>query len=86
MLFFSIPFDKGWSAKVDGKKEPLFMINIGFTGLLLDKGEHNIELSFLPPFYYTGAYISLISVFLFILILAIKFLIEKKQFHNLRKI
>ncbi|MDD5570707.1 MAG: YfhO family protein [Bacteroidales bacterium] len=72
MLFFSIPFDKGWSAKVDGKTETLLMIDIGFTGLLLDKGNHSIELSYLPPFYYAGAYISLISVFVFILILLIK--------------
>ena len=79
MLFFSIPFDKGWSAKVDGKPENLLLINIGFTGLLLDKGVHTIELSFLPPYFYEGLYISIISGFIFIFILIIKFFVSKKR-------
>ncbi|MFA6923065.1 MAG: YfhO family protein [Bacteroidales bacterium] len=79
MLFFSIPYDKGWVIKVNGKDVKPFMINIGFIGLFLDKGENNVELSYLPPFYYTSAIISLISVFLFIVISTIKLLIKKKR-------
>jgi uncharacterized membrane protein YfhO len=82
MLFFTIPFDKGWKAVIDGKTETPLLINIGFMGLFLDKGTHNIELSYLPPLYTTGAYISLISLVVFILIIAIKFLLRKKQLHK----
>ncbi len=68
MLFLSIPYSNGWSALVDGKKQKLLRINIGFTGLLLDKGHHNIELSYIPPMFYPGAIISGVSILLFALL------------------
>lgn len=62
LLFFSIPFDKGWHAKVDGKEVKLEQVNIGFMGLLLIKGTHTIELEYEPPYLITGAIISLLSI------------------------
>lgn len=49
MMFFSIPYDLGWKAKVNGKSMPLEKVNFGFTGLLLDPGTHAIELVYEPP-------------------------------------
>lgn len=72
MLFFSIPFSGGWSARVDGKKQSFVRINIGFLGLPLEKGEHNIELLFTPPLFYTGAVISIASIFLYIILLVLR--------------
>ncbi len=65
MLFFSIPYDKGWSARVDGKKAPLELVNIGFTGLLLDKGTHSVELEYQPPYLAAGAVVSVISLLIY---------------------
>lgn len=48
LLFFSIPFDEGWSAKVDGVGTELLQVNIGFMGLLVDAGQHEIELIHKP--------------------------------------
>ena len=78
ILFFSIPFDKGWKAKVDGKETELIIANIGFTGLLLDKGVHQIELSFTPRLYYLGAIISCIALVLFIMLLLGKLYFDQK--------
>jgi uncharacterized membrane protein YfhO len=58
LLFFSIPFDKGWVAKIDNKLVKPILVNIGFTGILVDPGEHEIELSFVPRFFNLGAIIS----------------------------
>jgi uncharacterized membrane protein YfhO len=71
MLFFSIPYSEGWSALVDGRKQSLLRINIGFIGLPLEKGEHTVELSFTPPLFNIGAVVSAISIslYLFLLIL-----------------
>lgn len=66
ILFFSIPFDKGWHVKVDGKAIIPMMVNIGFIGVPIAKGVHRIELSFTPLFFYTGAVISGIAIILFI--------------------
>lgn len=55
MLLFSIPFDKGWTAKVDGAAVPLERVDIGFMGLVLEKGEHRVELEYrVPSLIYSG--------------------------------
>ena len=64
LLFFSIPFDKGWIAIVDGVKKELKIVDGGLTGLLLDKGKHQIALSFQPRLRNVGMIISLLSVIL----------------------
>jgi uncharacterized membrane protein YfhO len=78
MLFLSIPYSPGWSAVVDGKKQAPLRINIGFLGLLLDKGEHRIELSFTPPLFYTGLMISIVSILLFAALIILQKLHPKK--------
>jgi uncharacterized membrane protein YfhO len=54
MLFFSIPFDAGWHAKVDGKEQEIYKVNYGFTGVMLEPGKHSVELSYIPPLSRTG--------------------------------
>jgi len=66
MLFFSIPYDKGWHIKIDGKNVKPMMVNIGFIGVPVNKGLHKIELSYIPAYFYTSAIISVIAFFLFI--------------------
>jgi len=44
LLFFSIPFDKGWSMYVDGKEVEVLKVNIGFMGTVIPAGEHQVEL------------------------------------------
>lgn len=79
ILFFSIPFDKGWHVKVDGKEITPMMVNIGFIGVPITKGFHHIELSFTPLFFYTGAVISIIAVILFIGLISFKHQRNRKK-------
>jgi hypothetical protein len=65
LMFFSIPFDRGWSARVDGKKAELLKLNVGFMGLMLEPGRHTIALEFQPPYLAAGAGISAISLLAF---------------------
>jgi uncharacterized membrane protein YfhO len=65
ILFLSIPFDKGWHATVNGKEADLQRVQWGLTGLVLDKGTHEIELSFTPPYRKEGTIVSLIALGLF---------------------
>jgi uncharacterized membrane protein YfhO len=69
LLFFSIPYDKGWSATVDGNKAELFLVNAGFLGLVLGKGTHTVELRFEPPYLIVGATASLISLLVYCFLL-----------------
>lgn len=57
-LCFSIPYDKGWSVYVDGKKAELVRANIGFMGVELSAGDHNIELKYWPSGLTAGIVLS----------------------------
>ncbi|MBF0362952.1 MAG: YfhO family protein [Oligoflexia bacterium] len=59
MLFFSIPYNKGWQIEVNGRCEVIYKITFGFMGVKLKNGEgdsdtggeYNIRLFFNPyPF------------------------------------
>jgi len=69
LLFFTIPFDKDWKVYVNGKKRSLELVNIGFSGLLLESGRHEIELRFEPVGYYPGMIISLVSLLITLLLI-----------------
>ena len=58
LLFFSIPFDRGWQATVDGQPARLLKINIGFMGLMLPPGRHTVEMQFRPPLLVPGLVLS----------------------------
>ena len=65
ILFFSIPYDEGWKATVDGKNGELKKVNCGLTGIKLTKGNHTIDLSFSPRFKNIGW---ILSIFAFLII------------------
>jgi uncharacterized membrane protein YfhO len=54
MVFYSIPYDEGWQAYVNGKKMSLVEVNNGLTGLYLEAGDYDIDLRYRPPFYTLG--------------------------------
>lgn len=66
LLFFTLPFDKGWRVSVDGKRVTPLMVNIGFTGFPVEKGEHAIELQYVPPYYVESACCSALFLGLYV--------------------
>ena len=70
MLFFTIPFDEGWKIKVNGDNKMLSRVNIGFTGIVLPKGKHVLELYYVPQYSQLTSTISIVSIILFWLFLA----------------
>jgi hypothetical protein len=47
VLFFSILYDKNWKLKINGIDFPTQIVNCGFTGILLNKGEYNVEMKYI---------------------------------------
>jgi uncharacterized membrane protein YfhO len=80
VLFLSIPYDSGWSAVVDGKKGKIEKIG-GFLGIDLEKGNHKIDLHYVPPGFHVGLIISLCSLLLFIVLILMNF--RKKRQNNI---
>ena len=74
-LMFSIPYDKGWKAYIDGKPADLKVAQLAFLGLELEPGNYKIELKFFPPGLKAG-----IILFIFgIIIYAIYIYIIRKE-------
>lgn len=64
-IFFTIPYDKGWSAYQDGKKIEMKQTQTGFMKVDVPKGKGTITLSFIPNGFITGAICSFTSLLLF---------------------
>lgn len=68
ILYTSIPLDKGWTIKVDGKKQTPTSILDSLIGIKLLKGNHTIEFSYIPRGLYLGGFISLVSIVLVLIL------------------
>lgn len=62
LLVFSIPFNTGWSAQVDGKPVQTFRANLGMTALELEPGTHRIELVYRSPGLLAGLSIAALAL------------------------
>ena len=64
-IFFTIPYDKGWSAYQDGKKIEIKQAQTGFMKVDVPKGKGTITLSFIPNGFVIGSICSFTSLLLF---------------------
>lgn len=67
VLYLSIPYEKGWSAYVDGEKVETFTVIDAMMGIELGAGEHEIELKYVPEGFVVGLMASIGAVILFAL-------------------
>ena len=81
LVFFSIPFDKGWRAYDNGHRAPIIQTNIGFMGIVLDKGFHAIELRYLPPYIKPAFVLSALSLIIY----AGMFIFQISEFRPFRR-
>ena len=79
VLFFSIPFDEGWSAKLNGTDAKLYRVNAGLTGLLINKGKNDVELSFEPRLRSKGKLISIVSLLILFGLLVFTLFLRRKK-------
>ena len=66
ILCLAIPWDGGWTAYVDGEKQPLLKANYMFGALVLPEGEHHIELRYRTPWMNAGLLLTIIGVLILI--------------------
>jgi uncharacterized membrane protein YfhO len=65
-LVLSIPYSKGWSAKVDGNSAGILRANTMFMALPLTAGNHAVELSYCTPGIKLGALLSAVGFAVFV--------------------
>ncbi|WP_159722168.1 YfhO family protein [Enterococcus sp. CSURQ0835] len=66
-LITTIPYDEGWTAKVDGKKVPIKAFQDALVSIKVPKGKHQVTFSYLPKGFLPGAVLFVICLSLFYL-------------------
>lgn len=64
IMFFSIPYDGGWTVTVDGERVETFAIKDALLGINITAGEHTIEMHYRPVNLIPGSMITIASILL----------------------
>jgi len=68
MLFTTIPYEPGWTVKVDGEKVKYEKIADGLMGIPMSEGTHTVTMSFFPHGMALGIILSSVGVLLVVII------------------
>lgn len=63
----TLPYDKGFTIKVDNKKIDYEKVNTAYVGFKISKGKHNIVIEYKAPFKIVGLIMSFIGIIVYIL-------------------
>ena len=58
LVFFSVPFDEGWTATVNGKEAEIEKVNVGFMAVKVPEGASTIRFDYATPGLKAGIVIS----------------------------
>ena len=78
-IFFTIPYDEGWTLRIDGEITDLEKTADLFMSAPITKGNHSYELSFVPPKLKTGVIVSGCGVAILVLLICLNFLDKKRK-------
>ncbi len=79
LVFFSVPYDEGWSATVNGKAVEVEKVNAGFMAVAVDEGESNIRFNYRNTGLGFGIVVTLSAAGIFILYILISAICIKKR-------
>ncbi|HOQ14462.1 MAG TPA: YfhO family protein, partial [Bacillota bacterium] len=79
LIFTSIPYDKGWVVKVDGKEVETFEALDAVMVFRASAGKHTISMEYRPDCVIYGRLISLFFIAIFILVCITDFIIRKHR-------
>lgn len=79
VLYFSIPYEKGWSVYVDGEKAETEAVLSAMLGVKVGKGHHDIVLKYSPDGFSMGLAVSGGSLLLLVLFLILDMRRRKNQ-------
>lgn len=75
ILYLSIPYEEGWSVRVDGEKAEVYELFDAMCAVDITAGTHTIEMRYSPKGFVPGVVLGCVSV----AILVLCYLLEKKS-------
>ena len=79
LLFFSVPYDEGWSATVNGKPVEIVKANVGFVAVEVTEGDNDIRFNYTTPGLSLGIKVSLVALGLLVVYVFAAFLLDRKK-------
>jgi len=70
MMYLTVPYDDGWTLKVDGQVRDKMILDGGITGIMLTKGQHTIEMKYELRFFSKGLILFAVGLLVYIGLLA----------------
>lgn len=68
LMLTTIPTEKGWTVKVDGKKVDTVEVLNAFIGIELEPGEHTVTMKYTPPGFVVGMCCVVVGIGLVVLL------------------
>ncbi len=66
-MFFSVPYENGWSATVNGEEAEIYKTNVGFMSVIVPSGDEvRIAFSYTTPGLFIGTVVSVLALTAFI--------------------
>lgn len=79
MVFFSVPYDDGWSVTVNGEPQDPYQTNVGFMSVLCEAGHNEIVFTYHTPGLLAGVAVSAGSLLALLLYLLFWYIWEKRH-------
>lgn len=79
LVFFSIPYDEGWTAFVNGEKADIEKVNIGFMAVEVPEGDSVIRFKYETPGLITGLGVTASALLILLIYLVIWVFISRKN-------
>ena len=61
LVFFSVPYEEGWTATVNGKPVEVEKVNVGFMAVAVPEGKSTIRFSYKTPYFSLGIMITVVA-------------------------
>jgi hypothetical protein len=78
LVFFSVPYDSGWQAAVNGEAALIERANLGFMAVRVPAGRAEIRFDYFTPGLGLGSVVSLASLGLYLMYLATAIVLARR--------
>lgn len=75
ILQLAVPYSEGWHIYIDGKEAKTFTSSVAYTGVLIEKGEHTVEMHYISPWIILGTVLS-VAAWIW---MALSFAVKKRR-------
>lgn len=78
-FLFSIPYDKGWSVYIDGKKTAAYAVQDALLAVDITEGSHTVSLKYMPVNFIKGCIITFVCIIILIAVAVLKRGVRSKK-------